>query len=119
MPRFRDRVKEASNSTGQGDFTLTGTSTGFQSFNTAFGIGPSFMYCIVDNASGLWETGVGSLSASSTLLREDVVDGSSGPGAKVNITSGLKDVFATVAGPWLSHSISGGALARMRGLALP
>lgn len=119
MPQFRDRVKESSNSTGQGSFTLTGTSTGFQSFNTAYGVGARFMYCIVDNTSGLWETGVGVLSASTTLLREAVTDGSSGPGVKVNFTSGAKDVFSTVTGPWLSRSVNGATYARMRGLALP
>ena len=96
---FADRVKETSSSTGVGDFTLSGAATGFRSFNSAFGVGRNFIYWIIDDINNDWETGVGALSASSTLVRKIVQDSSqvgspeSGPPTFVNFQSGSKDVF--------------------------
>lgn len=121
MPVFRDRVKDTSTTTGTGDFTLSGTApTGYQSFNTAFGVGPVFLYCIVDNTSGLWETGTGYLSAATTLVRDaNVMDGSSGPGVLVNFTAGTKDVFCTVTSHWCEDVDGGAAILKFKGWAMP
>ncbi len=96
-----DRVKEFSTTTGTGAFTLTGAVTGFEGFNTAFGVGPSFDYCIesIDSATGApngaWEIGSGHLSGATTLVR-DTVRQSSNADALVAFTSGTKNVFCTL-----------------------
>lgn len=120
MPVFKDRVKDTTTTTGTGDITLSGTApTGYQSFNTAFGVGTTFLYCIVDNTSGLWETGTGYLSNSTTLVRDvNVMDGSSGPGVLVNFTAGSKDVFCTITSHWCEDVDSGTAYAKSRGYAM-
>jgi hypothetical protein len=123
MPVFRDRVKDTSTSTGTGNFTLSGTApTGYQSFATAFAVDPSvlFLYCIVDNTSGQWETGTGYLSASTTLVRTDPpFDGSSGQNTLVNFSAGTKDVFCTATGHFLEDIDTGAMLHRSMGWAMP
>lgn len=97
---FADRVKETSTTTGTGNFTTGGAVTGFQTFNTAFGTGVSFFYTIeaVDGSgvpSGDWEVGIGNLSASTTLVR-DIVLQSSNANAAVNFSAGTKNVFCAL-----------------------
>jgi hypothetical protein len=92
---FADRVKDTTTTTGTGDITLSGSPpTGFQSFNAAFGTGTNFYYCIEGGAE--WEVGIGTLSASTTLVRS-VVTASSNSGAAVNFSAGTKNVFCTIA----------------------
>jgi hypothetical protein len=121
MPYFRDRVKDTSTTTGTGDITLSGIApTGYQTFANAFGLNNAFLYCIVDNTSGLWETGTGWLSASTTMVRDsNVFDGSSGPGTAVSFTAGTKDVFCTVASHWCEDVDTGASLVKNKGWALP
>ena len=125
MPVFRDRVKDTSTSTGTSDITLSGTApTGYQTFANAFGSNgyPSatFLYCIADNTSGLWETGSGYLSSATTLVRDAaVMDGSSGPNVLVNFTAGTKDVFCTITSHWCEDTDSGTNYAKSRGYAMP
>ena len=120
MPVFRDRVKDTTTGTGTGSMTLSGTApTGYQSINTAFGVGPVFLNCIADNTSGLWETGTGYLSAATTLVRDSVFDGSSGPATPVTFTAGSKDVFCTAAAHFLEDVDSGAQLHRATGMAMP
>jgi len=125
MPALRDRVKDTSTTTGTGDFTLSGTApTGYQTFANAYGGGgyPSsaFVYCIVDNTSGLWETGTAYMSAATTFVRDSAVfDGSSGPGTLVNFSAGTKDVFVTATAHFLEDSDSGALVMKARGYAMP
>jgi hypothetical protein len=122
MPVFKDRVKDTSTTTGTGYFTLSGTAAtgGYQTFNAAFGLGTPFLYCIVDSTSGLWETGTGTLSAATTLVRDAfVMDGSSGPGVLVSFTAGTKDVFCTITSHWCEDVDTGTAILKSKGWALP
>ena len=90
-----DRVKDTSTTTGTGDLTLSGTApTGFQSFNTAFGTNVRFPY-VIDSGGADWEVGFGYLSASTTLVREEVT-ASSNSGSAVNLSAGTKTVFCTL-----------------------
>lgn len=94
MGIFRDRVKDTTTSTGTGNLTLSGTApTGFQTFNAAFGTNVLFYYCIAGGSE--WEVGEGYLSASTTMVRSDVL-ASSNSGNAVNFSAGSKDVFCTV-----------------------
>jgi hypothetical protein len=96
-----DRVKELSTSTGTGFVVLAGAVTGFESFNTAFGVGPSFDYCIesIDGTTGMpngaWEIGRGHLSDATTLVR-DTVRQSTNADALVVFAAGSKNVFCTL-----------------------
>lgn len=120
MPVFRDRVKDTTTVTGTGSATLSGTApTGFQSFATAFPLNTPFLYCIADQSGPNWETGTGYLSASTTLVRDSVFDGSAGQGVFVTFSAGTKDVFCTVAAHFIEDIDTGAIDARIRGLAMP
>lgn len=98
---FHDRVEDTTTTTGTGNVTLSGTApTGRVTFNAAFGTGPRFGYVIQSSDESEWETGVGYLSASTTLVRE-TVSKSSNANAAVNFSAGTKRVFATVIGTQL------------------
>jgi len=89
-----DRVKETSSTTGTGPFALDGTNLGYRTFNSAFGVGPSFLYARAKAGSADWEVGIGHLSGASTLVRDTVLSSSNG-GSLVSFTADGGDVFAT------------------------
>lgn len=94
---YKDRVKDTTTTTGTGDITLSGSApTGFQTFNTAFGTGTYFLYCIHDDDTpgSEWEVGEGHLSGATTLVRDTVL-ASSNSDAAVNFSAGTKHVFCT------------------------
>jgi len=88
----KDRVKETTATTGTGTLTLAGASAGFQSFSV-IGDGNSTYYVITDVATGDWEVGVGTYTASGTTLSRDSVLESSNAGSLVSFSAGAKDVF--------------------------
>jgi len=91
---LKDRVKETSTTAGTGALTLAGAVTGFQSF-AAVGDGNSTYYAIADNATGAWEVGIGTYTASGTTLSRTTVLSSSNAGSLVNFAANPKDVFVT------------------------
>jgi hypothetical protein len=91
---LKDRVKETTTTTGTGTVTLAGAAAGFQSF-VVVGNGNQTFYAIVDPASGAWEVGVGTYTASGTTLSRTTVVSSSNAGSLVNFGAGTKDVFVT------------------------
>ena len=91
---LKDRVKETTTTTGTGTVTLAGAAAGFQSF-VVIGDGNQTFYAIVDSASGAWEVGVGTYTASGTTLSRTTVVSSSNAGSLVNFGAGSKDVFVT------------------------
>jgi len=94
-----NRVKETGTGT-TGDIALTGTETGFQTFNNALGTDRRFTYFIEDGGGSLWETGVGYLSGSTTLVRERVLDNSAGTFVALTLSGGTHTIIisATAAG---------------------
>lgn len=120
MPYAFDRIKDTTTTTGTGAVTLSGTApTGFVAFASRFQVGDRFPYCIAGQTSGLWETGIGYLSASTTLVRDTVLDGSSGLGTAVSLSADTYDVFCTATAQSLMDSNSGATLARVNGMAMP
>jgi len=94
MSYFSDRVKDTTTTTGTGNITLSGTApTGYRSFNTAFGTNVYFTYVI--EGAGEWEVGRGYLSASTTLVRQQIYS-SSNSNAAVNFSAGTKYVFNSI-----------------------
>ena len=95
MSIVADRVKETSTSTGTTDFTLAGTSTGYQTINAAVGLNVFFTYAIRHQSADEWECGEGYLSGTSTLVRNKVT-ASSNADALVNFSAGTKDVLIAI-----------------------
>jgi hypothetical protein len=103
---YHDRVKDTTTTTGTGNITLSGTApTGFEDFNTAFGTGTYFFYAIEGGAE--WEVGIGTLSASTTLVRDTVLASSNGDNA-VNFSAGTKNVFNTIPAFAMNQSLNYG-----------
>lgn len=86
-----DRVKEASTTTGTGDFALAGAATQFVAFSNVCSIGDTFYYAITGPTTE-WEVGLGTYSAANTLTRTTVT-ASSNAGGLVNFSAGTKYVW--------------------------
>lgn len=91
---LKDRVKEQSTTTGTGTLTLSGAFDGYQAFSV-IGNGNGTYYTIYDPASGDWEVGYGTYTASGTTLSRTFVYDSSNSGNLVNFAAGTKEVFCT------------------------
>lgn len=83
-----NRVHETSTTTGTGNLTLAGAVTNLRTFASQFAVNARFYYTI-DNDAGDFESGIGYLSDSTTLVRESVLD-SSNAGALVSFTGTLQ-----------------------------
>jgi hypothetical protein len=90
----KDRVKETSTITGTGTLTLAGAADNFQSFSV-IGDGNTTYYAIVDVATGDWEVGLGTYTASGTTLSRDTVLESSNSGSLVSFAGNAVEVFCT------------------------
>jgi hypothetical protein len=91
-----DRVKETTTTAGTGTVTLLGASSGFQSF-AVIGNANTTYYTIAGQTTSEWEVGIGTYTASGTLLaRTTVLSNSAGtqPTA-LTFSAGTKDVFVT------------------------
>jgi hypothetical protein len=96
---IEDRVLETSTTTGTGDLTLAGAVTGYRAFGSVCSIGDTVWYYIeiVDtngNATGEYESGMGTYTASNTLNRT-AVSRSSNSNALVSLTAGTHRVGLT------------------------
>lgn len=91
---IKDRVKVLATTTGTGTFTLGSAVTGFQDFSV-IGDGNTTYYTISAQATPDWEVGIGTYTASGTLLSRDTILESSNGGAAVDFPAGTKDVFVT------------------------
>ena len=91
-----DRTKETSTTTGTGAITLLGAVSQFATFASEIDLNTYIEYAIVGQTGTEWETGLGYLSGSTTLVRDLPKDGSSGAETLVNFSAGTKDVFITI-----------------------
>ena len=112
--RYADRAKETSTTTGTGNITLAGAVAQFQSLNAGFSTDVWFEYAIVGQTGTEWETGIGYLSGSTTLVRSVPSIGSAGAETLVNFSAGTKDVFGTL-GQLRTNALPGIVLARATG----
>lgn len=91
----KDRVKEATTTSGTGTLTLSGAVAGFQAFASALSDGDTTYYAIFESSSGAWEVGLGTwATGSSTLARTAVFDSSSG-GSAISLSGSGAEVFIT------------------------
>ena len=118
---FGSRVKDTSTTTGTGVLTLANSApTLFVTFGSRFALTQRFGYAIIHDSANEWEDGIGYLSASTTLVRERPLHGSSGDYTLVSFSAGNKTVFCTIPGEFISAvDTRGRALAVMAGLAMP
>ena len=94
---INDRVKETSTTSGTGNFTLAGASTGFITFNSGIGTSNTTYYTIHEQGTNNFEVGLGTLTGSTTLQRDTVLSNSAGNTSKINFgSSTTKDVFCTM-----------------------
>ena len=91
MTRYADRVAQETQSTGTGPVTLTAAIASYQVWATAFTDGPVY-YGIVDEATGEWEIGIGTLQGGTQLTRDTILSSSFG-GAAVSFGPGPKTVY--------------------------
>ena len=88
-----DRIKETTITTGTGNIALAGAVSGFRAFYPTLSVGDTFKYFIVSTSGTEWESGLGTLTASSTLERTTVQSSSNvNPLTAVNFSAGLKEV---------------------------
>ena len=99
-----DRVKETSTTTGTGTLDLSGAVSGFQTFVAGIGDGNTTYYAIVNRDEAEWETGLGTVTDSSTdTLARTTVLASSNSDSAVDFSAGTKDVFATLPASKVSY----------------
>ncbi len=88
-----DRVKETTATTGTGALSLSGTASAtYRTFASQCAVGDTIEYVAVHESANEWECGVATYSATNTLTRTTVLDGSNGASA-VNFSAGSKTVF--------------------------
>jgi hypothetical protein len=89
-----DRVKETTNTTGIGAYTLGGAVAGFDTFSSVMSNADTAYYAITDEVN--WEVGLGTFTSSGgTMARTTVLD-SSNSGSAVNWGAGTKSIFLTL-----------------------
>lgn len=92
MPKFYDRVKDTTTTTGTGTITVSGTPpTGYAALSTA-PTGSKISYVIAGQGTAEWEVGEGTVASGTTMSR-DTVRASSNAGALVNFSGGTKDFW--------------------------
>lgn len=89
---IKDRVKESTQTTGVGAYSLAGAEDGFQTFAT-IGDGNKTYYAVTDGTD--WEVGVGTYTASGATLSRTEILSSSNSDAAVDWQAGEKLIFVT------------------------
>jgi hypothetical protein len=89
-----DRIKETSNTTGTGTYTLAGAVTGFETFTANLSNSDTTYYCCTDNTD--FEVGLGTFTTSGTTLARTTILASSNSNNAVSWTSGTRTLFCTL-----------------------
>ena len=91
-----DRVKETSNSTGTGDYSLDGAATGFVAFGSVCQDGDVFDYAVNAVSSANWETGLGRYNSGTNSITRLEIQASSNNNLPVNWTTEFKVIFISL-----------------------
>jgi len=89
-----DRIKETSNTTGTGTYTLAGAVTGFETFTANLSNSDTTYYCCTDNTD--FEVGLGTFTSSGTTLARTTILASSNSNNAVSWSSGTRTLFCTL-----------------------
>jgi hypothetical protein len=87
-----DRVAVVTVVTGTGPASLGVARPGYQTFAAGLGDGPCY-YGLIDDVTGEWEVGIGTLSAGGLTLTRDTCLSSSNGGAFVAFAAGDKTAY--------------------------
>jgi hypothetical protein len=111
-----DLVHQTGTTTGTGNFTLSAVD-GHRTFSDVFGTGGAsvFYYYISNRGAAEWEIGTGSMSDSTTLVRDAVLL-SSNANAAVNFSAGTKDATNDLPADYQMHPGRAVALAMVFGI---
>ena len=90
----KDRVQEATTTSGTGTLTFTGPIPGYQTFSSSIGNGNVTFYTIYDTTAQVWEVGIGTVGAG-TLSRDTVLSNSSGTTSPLTLAGNSSNVFCT------------------------
>ena len=114
---IKDRIKEASTSTGTGNITFSGAGATFSTFSSVMTTNDTTYYAIVHTSSGVdeWEVGLGTWNTGNTLSRTTILGGSNGTSA-VDFSGGTKNVFMTAPASKLMTANADGSLMLPDGL---
>jgi hypothetical protein len=96
-----DRIKETTATTGTGTYDLAGALTGYEAFSVVGDSNTTFYSC-TDGTN--WEMGVGTYTASGTLLARTTVLNSSNSDNLVDWGAGTKTVFCTLPASKIVHT---------------
>lgn len=96
MAVYADRVRETTNTSGLGAYSLNGAVGGFRTFSSAVPSGSTVVYCVEDGTS--FEVGEGTLTVGTpnTISRTTVLS-SSNNNQLVSWGAGTKNIFLTAA----------------------
>ena len=92
-----DRVSDTTTTTGTGNITVSGVAPiGYKALSTVLSVSDTFYYCIQNETTAEWETGVGTYVSLNVFARTTVL-ASSNSGSLVSFSAGTKTVFITLA----------------------
>ena len=95
--KIRDRVQEATISTGTGKLKLYGAYPKFRTFADAFGYSYDKFPYLIETEQGDWEIGVGTYDlVYNELHREEIHITSNGNNSPINIQEGIHKVSHTI-----------------------
>lgn len=91
---LKDRVRETTSTNGTGAIYPSGVVTGgYQTFNSVLSNGDTTL-CLVKNAAGQWQTFLGTWnSATQSMARTTIYDGSSGAGVAVGFSGESQEIW--------------------------
>lgn len=93
---IKDRVKEATTTTGTIPFVLGGAVNEYQTFSSTIGDDNTTPYAVEDVGGVNWEVGIGQyIGANNSLIRTTIL-ASSNNNSIVNFSDGPKNIFVTV-----------------------
>jgi len=101
-----DLIRETTTTTGTGDLTLGGATTGNRAFSAVCANGDTVPYAIGDPGDAQREVGLGTWHTGNTLTRTSIFASSNG-GAAVNLSAGSKPVYLTLPAEVVGLSRSG------------
>ena len=113
-----DRVQETTATAGTGALALAGSAAGFRAFSAVMATGDTTRYTVVDEATGAWETGLGTFTAGTPPTLSRAPAASSAGGAAVSLAGNASarvfispdaGYFATLA-PRTNPAITGGTI---------
>jgi hypothetical protein len=91
-----DRIKETTTTTGIGPLTLLGPASGFRSFSAGVGANNTTIYSLSSRNSSVFESGIGTLDSTGTVLTRTSVILSSNGNAVVNLPADTYDIYVTI-----------------------